>query len=108
MSASAARRSTIFPFPSSPHWVPITTVAGTPSSSELQQRRRHDVRMCPQRGEHWIRDRIVDVEEGDRHASDRLATELEARDVDVVLAQERPDPTDDAGNVLIVQHEDVP
>src|SRR5205823_955579 len=71
-SASAARRSTIFPFPSSPHWVPVTTAAGT-ERLQPQHVGRDDLRELPQLRHHLRRHGIVDVDQGDRHAPDPLA-----------------------------------
>src|SRR5437667_6070045 len=106
-SASAASRSTIFPFPSSPHWVPVTTTAGT-ETLQPQHVGRDDLRELPQLGQHLGWHRIVDVDQGDRHAAHALAAELEAGDVDAALAEERADPADDARHVAVVQHQDVP
>src|SRR5207244_1319235 len=86
-SASAARRSTIFPFPSSPHCVPTMTVAGIVNLLEAQDLRRDDLRQRPQLGEHLWRDRLVDVNQRQRHAPHALAAELDARDVDAPLAE---------------------
>src|SRR5205823_2908857 len=86
-SASAARRSTIFPFPSSPHWVPVTTAAGT-ERLQPQHVGRDDLRELPQLRHHLRRHGIVDVDQGDRHAPDPLAAELEAGDVDAALGEE--------------------
>src|SRR5580658_5918282 len=41
MSISRARRSVSFPFPSSPHWVPTTTVAGTRHLRSLDRITHH-------------------------------------------------------------------
>src|SRR5207342_1713695 len=38
IAVSLARRSVTFPLPSSPHWVPTTTVAGTAGSSRSTER----------------------------------------------------------------------
>ena len=95
MSASAARRSTTLPLPSSPHWAPMTTVAAMALRAGAASR-RDDLRQRAQLGQHLGRDRLVDVEERHRHAADPLAAELEARDVDAALAEQRADAPDDA------------
>src|SRR5437867_177057 len=89
-SASAARRSTTFPFPSSPHCVPTMTVAGM-ASSELEELCRHDLRQRAELPQHLRRHRLVDVDQRQRHAADALAAELKAGDVDAALAEERAD-----------------
>src|SRR2546429_5244832 len=61
-SASAARRSTIFPLPSSPHWVPMMTVAGI--DLQPQDLRRDDLRQRAQLGQHLVGDRVVHVDQG--------------------------------------------
>src|SRR5947199_3152193 len=104
-SALAARRSTTFPFPSSPHCVPMMTVAGM--GSEAQLLRGDDLRQRAQRGEHVVRHRLVDVNERDRHAAHPLAAELEAGDVDAALAEERADPPHHARHVTVVEHQEV-
>src|SRR5262245_25837599 len=104
-SASAASRSTTFPFPSSPHWAPITSVADM--GSEAEQVRGDDVRHGAQLGERGVWDGIVDVDERERHAAHALAAELDAGDVDRVAAEEHADVADHPGHVAIVQHEDV-
>src|SRR5205809_2579798 len=104
-SASAASRSTIFPFPSSPHCVPTMTVAGI--GLQTQELRRDDLGQRPQLGEHLGRDRLVDVDQRERHAAHALAPELDARDVDASLPEQRADPADDAGDVAVVEHQDV-
>src|SRR2546425_10465870 len=83
-SASAASRSTIFPFPSSPHWVPVTTTAGT-GTLQPQHVGRDDLRELPQLGQHVRRYGVVDVDQGERHAAHALAAELDAGDVDAAL-----------------------
>src|SRR2546427_3746974 len=105
-SASAASRSTTFPFPSSPHCVPTMTVAGI-GLLEAQHLRRDDLRQRPQLREHLGRDRLVDVDQRDRHAAHALAPELDARDVDAALAEQRADAPDDARDVAVVEHQDV-
>src|SRR6516164_730210 len=103
MSARAASRSTTLPLPSSPHWVPMMAVAPGMIPSEPQQLGGDDLR---QRA-HLVEDRgwhgIVDVEEREGHAADVLATELQACDVDLVLAQERAHAADHARHVAVVQ-----
>src|SRR3989454_12030764 len=88
-SAPAARRSTTFPLPSSPHCVPMMTVAGM--GLEPQLLRGDDLRQRAQRGERVVRHRLVDMDQRDRHAAHPLAAELEAGDVDAALAEERAD-----------------
>src|SRR5215510_2519491 len=116
-SASAARRSTTLPLPSSPHWVPITTVAGIRApapgcrsrsslASEHQHLRRDDRRKGAQLVEHVLGYALVDVDQRQRRPADLLPAELDPGDVDAALAEQRPDLTDDARDVAIVQHED--
>src|SRR5262245_4150989 len=130
-SASAARRATTLPFPSSPHWVPITTVAGIrapapgcqsrsslasehqhqganhyPSlASEHQDLRRDDRRKGAQLVEHVLGYALVDVDQRQRRPTDLLPAELDPGNVDAALAEQRPDLADDPGDVAIVQHE---
>src|SRR5437763_16794176 len=79
-SASAARRTTIFPFPSSPHRVPVTTAAGT-ERIQPQHVGRYGLRALPQLRHHLRRDGIGVVDHGDRHAPNTLASAPEAGDV---------------------------
>src|SRR3989442_10908298 len=88
-SAPAARRSTTFPFPSSPHCVPMMTVAGI--RLETQLLRRDDLGQRAQRVEHVERHRLVDVDQRERHAAHPLAAELDAGDVDAPPPEEGAD-----------------
>src|SRR5664280_1346478 len=68
MSISRARRSVNFPLPSSPHWVPTTTVAGTGLPRELPR--------CPSSLPHPISpsDQSLDCDDAvERVDGDRVA-----------------------------------
>src|SRR5262245_17652273 len=103
MSARAASRSTTLPLPSSPHWVPMMAVA---AMSETEQLGRDDLRQRAHLGEYLCRDGIVDVQQRECHSPDALPTELEARDVDLVLSEQRSHAPDHTRDVAIVQHQD--
>src|SRR2546422_5138194 len=104
-SALAARRSTTFPFPSSPHCVPMMTVAGIRLETQLLC--GDDLGQRAQRVEHVGRHRLVDVDQRERHAAHPLAAELDAGDVDAALAEERADAPHHARHVAVVEHQDV-
>src|SRR5258706_1932805 len=53
-------------------------------------------------------DRIVDGEDHHRVAPRRIATHLHARDVDVVLAQNRAEATDHPRPVIVAAHKESP
>src|SRR5690349_15175668 len=102
-SASAARRSTTFPFPSSPHCVPMMTVAGM--GLEAQLLRRDDLRQRTERGEDVFRHRLVDVDQRERHAAHAFAAELDPGDVDTALAEQRADAPHHPRDVAVVEHQ---
>src|SRR5262249_30976874 len=93
-SASAARRSTTFPFPSSPHCVPMMTVAGI--RSEPEDLRGDDLRQPAELVQDVGLDRLVDVDQRQRHAADPLAAALAARDGYAAPAAERAAAADRA------------
>src|SRR2546428_13979687 len=86
-SAPAARRSTTFPLPSSPHCVPMMTVAGI--RLETQLLRGDDLRQRAQRVEHVGRHRLLDVGQRERHAAHPPAAQLDAGDGDCAPAPAR-------------------
>src|SRR4030042_6027178 len=99
--------STTFPVPSSPHWAPRTMMffIDSPLFLEHQIFRGGDVRKLAQLSEDLFRNRVVHVNERNRRTPGLLPPELQARDVDPLLAQERPDAPDPAGAVEVLQHQ---
>src|SRR4030067_940894 len=102
--------STTFPLPSSPHWAPRTMMFfnGSPLFLEHQIFRGGDVRKLAQLREDFFRNRVVHVDERNRRTPGLLPPELQARDVDPLLAQERPDAPPPDGDVEVLQHQHPP
>src|SRR3970040_55042 len=99
--------STTFPLPSSPHWAPRTMMFfnGSPLFLERQIFRGGNVRQLAQLREALLRNRVVPFDERDGGPARLLPAELQARDVDPLLAEERSDAPDHAGDVEVRQHQ---
>src|SRR4051812_9831388 len=126
-SARADSQSTIFPFPSSPHWAPITATLAmkwfarmwmpNPSASGVRResawyrsegecaglfhpRKRADFL------EHAVGDALVHLNDADGVGSGRRAAQIEVRDVHPGIAQQRAEFSDKAWLVLVgdVEH----
>src|SRR4030067_686631 len=99
--------STTFPLPSSPHWAPRTMMFFTGSLLFLERQIfcGGNVRQLAQLREDLLRNRVVHVDERDGGPARLLPAELQARDVDPLLAEERSDAPDHAGDVEVRQHQ---
>src|SRR5580698_1463472 len=131
-SASAASISTILPLPSSPHWAPTTAtvfiadVQGGIAALRAASGRAHSVLRSSSRGSSKFnlrcggnrrddlepfkdtgRNRTVHLEQAERGAADAVAPQFESGDIDPGFPEHRADSADDAGNVAIVQHQEV-
>src|SRR3990170_7991005 len=97
--------STTFPLPSSPHCAPRTMIFfnDSPLFLERQIFRGGDVRELAQLREDLFRNRVVHVDERNGGPARLLPAELQARDVDPLLAEERSDAPDHAGDVEVRQ-----
>src|SRR3990172_5882318 len=106
----------IFPFPSSPHWAPTTTNTGmmtplpTPQSALLYPDllHRQHIRELPDLRHQLVGHGAVDAYDRHGHTALLLASELHARDIDPILAHQHPDAADDAGLVVVHEHEHIP
>src|SRR5579864_1427574 len=85
-----------------------TSAIGPPQSydPELDVAKVRHARDLAQTGQHILRDAIVDREDHHRVASGRLAPELHARDIDIVLTEDGAELADHARAVLVEAHEE--
>src|SRR3954468_9724896 len=108
-SAHEVKRSTIFPFPSSPHCAPTITPLDMDRSLSWSE---HHLVHLPHVGEaaqpleHLGGRRHVHVDQRQRFPALAIARQGELRDVHLRLAESAPDVADDAGLVVVVQDED--
>jgi hypothetical protein len=81
-------------------------VRGQITLLEAQQLRLNDTLKRGDLGHELGRDRLVDLDQRDRRAAGRVAAEMEGRDVDLALAQQRAEAADEARLVVVgdVEH----
>src|SRR3989338_5928203 len=113
MSADSVRTSMTLPFTSSPHWAPTRTMFWPRRrdtrrrGSESDELRIQDVPEPPDLLEHLGRHVVVDVQAGDGGPPRPIPPVAHAGDVDLRLAEQRPERPDEAGPILVLEDEHV-
>src|SRR5579875_1316466 len=129
ISASAARRSTIFPLPSSPHCVPTTAIVFITRSVTLDNlleesdrvvnySRKADIsktdRGCGgyrwdsfQTFDHRARHRLVHSDQAYRHSANSVSPEVKSSDVDAFASQYSAYGTHRAWHVPVMKHKEI-